>query len=223
MPTIDNGRDAHVIEILTIEREYGCGAPHIAETLAADLHWKLWDHAITCEIAKRMKCDVDSVAEREERLDPTFHRLVKAFMRGSYEESFTGGGIELLDAEHLSVLFERVVTGIAERGNCVIVGRGAPYFLRGRPNAMHVFLYASRDEKIRRLIHSGKDESEAERLIETVDRERAAFIKKYYGTVWPQRDLYDLMVNTKIGDKRAIRAIHNHMTLINGTRKDEQS
>jgi len=196
-----------VVNILTIEREFGSGAAAIAKALAERLGWTLWDHEITCEIAKRLKCDVASVEQREERLDPTFYRLAKIFMRGSYEESFTGGGLELLDAEHLARLFEKVVKDIAGRGRCIIVGRGAPWFLRQRSDAFHVFVYASTEEKIRRLTAIGKSREEAEHLIETVDRERAAFIRKFYGRVWPQRDLYHVMLNSEMGDNAAVDLI----------------
>lgn len=204
-----------MIKILTIEREYGCGAPTIAQTLAERLHWRLWDREITCEIARRMKCDVTAVEQREERPDPVFHGLVKAFMRGSYEESMTGAKVELLDAETLARLFEDVIKDVAERGNCIIVGRGSPWFLRERPDAMHVFLYAPPDEKLRRVMAAGERESEATRLIENVDRERSAFIRKYYGHSWPLRELYHLMINSKIGDELVVKAILHHMELLN--------
>lgn len=203
-----------VIRTITIEREYGSGAAAIAKTLADRLGWALWDHEITCEIARRLKCDTRSVEEREEKLDPAFYRLAKIFMRGSYEDSFTGSGLELLDAEHLSRLFERVVTDVAGTGNCVIVGRGAPWFLRNRPDAFHVFVYAPHDEKIGRLVALGKSEAEAEELVERIDRERAAFIKKYYAKVWPQRDLYHLMINSKVGDEVVIEMILSEMELL---------
>ena len=83
-----------MIRIVTIEREYGCGGAAIAQKMADRLGWKLWDREIACEIARRLKCDVRSVEQREEKLDPTFYRLVKAFMRGSYEDSFSGGNLE---------------------------------------------------------------------------------------------------------------------------------
>lgn len=193
-----------MITIATIEREYGSGAPTVAKSLASRLGWTLWDNQITCEVAHLLKCDVASVERREERLDPTFYRLAKIFMRGSYEESFTGGGPELLDAEHLSHLFEKVVKKIAANGRVVIVGRGAPWFLRGRRDAFHLFLYASTEEKIRRITAQGKAREEAEHLIATVDHERAAFIRKFYGRVWPQRDLYHLMLNAKLGDDAVV-------------------
>ncbi len=198
-----------MITIITIEREYGSGGGGIAKALADRLGWTLWDREITREIATRLKCDVKSVEQREERLDPTFYRLMKMFMRGSYEDSYEGSGLELLDAEHLSRLFEQVVKKLASKGRCVIVGRGSPWFLRERADTFRAFIYAPHEEKMRRIRAQGKSRSEAEDLIETVDRERAAFVTKYYAKVWPQRDLYHLMINSVLGDEVVIDMILN--------------
>lgn len=204
-----------MINIITVEREYGSGAAEIAKALAGRLGWALWDHEITCEIARRLKCDVQSVERREEKPDPAFYGLMKAFMRGSYEDHYSGGGgIELLDAEHLAELFEKVVKDVVSRGPCVIVGRGAPWFLRERKDTMSVFLYAPYQERLRRTLASGKSRAQAEDLLERVDRERATFIKKYYGMVWPQRDLYHLMINTLPGDEIVIDIILREKELL---------
>src|ERR1700733_12650665 len=204
-----------MIKVITVEREYGCGAANIAGTIADRLGWKLWDQEITAEIARRLKCKHERVAEREERLDSMFYRLIKAFMRGSFEPRIDTADLEVLDAEHLAILFEKVVTDIAGRGNCVIVGRGANWFLRHRDDAFHAFLYAPYEEKMRRVIAQGEREREATHLLESVDRERAAFIRKYYGKVWPDRSLYNLMMNTKVGDDAVIATILNAVDLVN--------
>ncbi len=200
--------------VITIEREYGSGGGAIARSLANRLGWSLWDREISAEIAKRLHCDVDSVESREERLDPTFYRLVKVFMRGSYEESYSGGSLPLLDAEHLAQFFERVITDVASRGNCVIVGRAAPWFLRDRPHTLNIFLYAPYEDKVRRVMGQSKSRKEAEALVEEIDRERAAFVKKYYGKNWPLRELYHLMLNTKVGGDDVIQLILTEMNLL---------
>jgi cytidylate kinase len=205
-----------MIKIITIEREYGSGAAVIAQKLAERLGWTLWDRDITCDIARRLKCKVEAVEKREERPDPAFYRLVKVFMRGSYEESLNAGNVELLDAEHLAKLFEKVVQDAAAKGNCVIVGRGSPYFLRGRTDVFSVFMYAPHDEKIRRITALGKSREEAEELVERVDRERAAFVKKFFNRIWPQRDLYHMMINTKIGDEAVINLLLHEIGLLEG-------
>lgn len=205
-----------MIRVLSIEREFGSGGGGIAQALADRLNWAFWDHGITCEIARRLKCDIAAVERREERLDPTFYRLMKAFMRGTYEGSIeSSSGMELLDAEHLARHFEKLVNDIASKGKAVIVGRGAAWFLRERTDAMHVFVYAPHHEKFRRLLAQGRTQEEADRLLETVDKERAAFVKKYYGKDWPDRQLYDLFINSRIGDEAVISTVLHGMDLIN--------
>ena len=92
----------------------------------------------------------------------------------------------MADADGIRTVTERIVTAAAEEGNCVIVGRGSAYYLHDRPDVFHVFVYAPFEEKVRRLQHDGKSEQEAIQLAETVDLDRAAFIKQYFGVEWPR-------------------------------------
>jgi cytidylate kinase len=64
-----------------------------------------------------------------------------------------------------------------------------------------VFLYAPREDKVRRLLSRGKSEKDAEELVDSVDRERADFIQKYFHVDWPDRPIYHAMLNTAIGDE----------------------
>jgi cytidylate kinase len=100
-----------------------------------------------------------------------------------------------------------VVKEAAEGGNCVIVGRGSAYYLQNRSDAYHVFVYAPFDERVRRLRAGGKSEREAAHLVETVDRDRAAFIKQYFGVEWPDRHRFHLMINSKIGEGAVVETI----------------
>jgi cytidylate kinase len=72
---------------------------------------------------------------------------------------------------------------------------------------LRVFLYAPREEKVRRLLARGKTEKEAEQLVDTVDRERADFIQKYFNVEWPDRSIYHGMMNTAIGDEPILELI----------------
>jgi cytidylate kinase len=203
-----------MFRIITLEREYGSGCAGIAAQLAQRLQWKLWDHSLTEEIAKQAKVDCGTVALREERCDGTFYRLAKTFWRGSYERSMPLDSRQTFDADCMVRMMEDITAKIAAEGNAVVVGRGAPYFLRDREDTFRVFLYAPRPEKIRRLVVSGSSESEAADLVDTVDRERMAFIKHYFNADWPTRALYHLMVNTSIGDENVITTILDAMRLL---------
>ena len=195
------------MRIITIEREYGCGAPAIAEHLAAQLGWKLWDQQLTAEIARLAHVDPSHAQRCDERLDPFIYRLAKTFWRGSYERTLPLHEAGAFDTDHMMSIMQQVMENAAQTGNCVVVGRGAPYFFRDRKDAFHVFLFAPEEEKIRRLVKHGNTRAEAEELVDTVDRERAAFIKHYFGKEWPNRYLYHMMINTIMGDDNVIATI----------------
>jgi len=202
-----------MINIITIDREYGSGAADIAGKLAARLHWKLWDELLTIEIARMMGCDCPTVEEREERRDALHYRLFKAFMRGSFEGTLNAQRVKFVDADCIREAAEKVVREAAQRGNCVIVGRGSAYYLQSNPVAFHVFIYASFEQKVRRLQRMGKSEDEAYLLAETVDQDRAAYIKQYFDVEWPTRHLYHVMINSALGDDAVVDLILNSARL----------
>ena len=117
--------------------------------------------------------------------------------------------MKIVDAECIREVAERVVRAAAKEGNSVIVGRGSAYYLRDRPDAFHVFVYAPFEEKVNRLQATGKTETEAVELAETVDRDRAAFIKQYFDIDWPTRQFFHLMINSTIGDEAVVQMILN--------------
>jgi cytidylate kinase len=212
-----------MFRVITVEREYGCGAGQIAGELATRLGWRLWDQALTEEIAKVANVDCSAVQRCDERVDSSFRRLAKVFWRGSYERSMALSDVEPFDADRLVSIGKQVMEKAAAAGKCVIVGRGAPYFLREHPGVFHVFLYASRAEKLHRIRESGKSEQEAEELVDTVDRDRITFIKHYFNADWPTRCLYHLMINTAIGNENVISTILDTMCLLEGKRQESST
>jgi cytidylate kinase len=203
-----------MIKIVTVEREYGSGGGEIAQSLATQLGWKLWDQLLTEEIARLANCPKAVVEVREERTDPLYYRLFKSFLRGSYEGSINAHKLNLVDSESILKITERVVLHAAKTGNSVIVGRGSQHFLRNRPDTLRVFLYAPREDKVRRLLARGKSEKEAPQLVDTVDRERADFIQKYFHVEWPDRAIYHAMINTTIGCGAVVHMILDFMKTV---------
>lgn len=203
-----------MIKIITIDREYGSGAAEIAAALAARLGWKLWDELLTVEIARIMGCDCPAVEAREERRDALHYRLFKAFLRGSFEGTLNAQQVKMVDADCIREAAERLVREAAIEGNCVIVGRGSAYYLQSNPDAFHVFIYAPFEEKIRRLRRMGKSEEEAHVLAETVDQDRAAYIKQYFKLEWPFREICDLMVNSSRGDDFVVDTILSSLGIV---------
>jgi cytidylate kinase len=203
-----------MIRILTIEREYGSGAGEIARKLAERLGWKLWDQLLTDGIARHMDCDPGEIEKHAERIDPLYYRLLKAFLRGSFEGNFNAPEMKMADADGIRRVAEQLVMAAADEGNAVIVGRGSAYYLRNRPDSFHVFIYAPFEERVRRLQKEGKSEHEAIKLAETVDRDRAEFIKQYFGIEWPARHFFHLMINSAMGDTTVVQTVLDGLSAI---------
>jgi cytidylate kinase len=211
-----------MIKAITIDREYGSGGSAIAEKLAAERGWALWDQNLTCEIAKHARCERAAVEKREERRDSLYYRLLKSFIRGGFEGSLNAEPLlEVVDSDTLIQVTQKLVRRAAADGNCVIVGRGSAYFLQDVPDAFLVFVYSTRTDKMRRLQSQGKSSHEAMYLIETIDRERAAFIKQYYGKCWPDRYLFDLIVNGAGGEDVAVQIIDSAVKIHEANRLDK--
>jgi hypothetical protein len=190
-----------MIRAITIEREFGCGASEIASLVASRLGWSLWDQRLTQEIARLTESTPQAVERREWRADPVVYRVFKAFLRGGFEGGLPPTSrLHLLDARRIADVSETAVKTAYSSGTSVIVGRGSQYFLRNRKDVFHVFFYASRDSKIRRLIARGVSEKKAIEQIDTTDQARVAFVQQYFGVKWPQPHLYHAMFNTEMGE-----------------------
>jgi Cytidylate kinase-like family len=203
-----------MIKIVTVEREYGSGGGEIARLLSERLGWKLWDQLLTEEIARLAECPKAVVEVREEKTDPLYYRLFKSFLRGSYEGSINAHKLKLVDSESILRITERVVTKVAGTGNCIIVGRGSQHFLASRQDTLRIFLYAPREDKVRRLIAGGKSERDANELVDTIDRDRVAFVQKYFNVEWPSRAVYHVMLNTSVGDDKVVQTILDFMKIV---------
>ena len=189
-----------MVHAITIEREFGCGASEIARSVSTHLGWSLWDERLTQEIARLTESTPEAVERIEWRTDPPVYRLFQDFLRGAFEGGLPPTNrLRLLDARRIAQVSEKAVNTAFSGSPSVIVGRGAQFFLRNREDVFHVFLYASRDYKIHRLITRGEPQDKAIEQIDTTDKARAAFVRQYLGLKWPDPYLYDAMFNTEMG------------------------
>lgn len=203
-------------EILLIDREFGAGGSTIGERLARRLNWKLFDEELTREIAAMARIPVDVCRRREERVDPWLQRLVHVIWRGTFDRNLPSPDLAILDTNRLVHLIEQAVLKAAQSKPCVIIGRGAPHFLRERTDTLSVFLYASRELRFRRVLpRVGGDQREAVELVDSVDEDRKKFIKHYLGYEWPNRHLFQAMLNTGIGDDEVVETILRLLDTVN--------
>ena len=148
-----------MVHAIAIEREFGCGASEIASTVAGRLGWSLWDERLTQEIARLTESTPEAVEQREWRTDSVAYRVFQDFLRGAFEGGLPPANrLRSLDARRIAAVSETAVKTALAGGPSVIVGRGSQYFLRKRKDVFRIFLYASRDYKIRSLISRGESQ-----------------------------------------------------------------
>ena len=206
-------------QILIIDREFGAGGSDIGAMLAERLKWKLFDQALREEIAQLAKIPVHICREREERTDPWLHRLINLVWRGTFDRNLPSPDLAILDTDRLVSLVRQVIERAAKNSPCVIIGRGAPYFLRDRTDTFPVFLYAPRELRFRRLLKRLGNEAEAVELLDSMDDDRRKFVKHYFGHEWPNREFFQAMLNTAIGDDNTVETI---LQLMNAANRNEE-
>jgi cytidylate kinase len=189
-----------MIRTVTIAREFGSGGAAIAGILADRLHWRLLDREIIDEVARMAGVEKDVAARCDERLDPLLHRVFKGVWRGGFETSTTAIA-DPFDADEMTRCARAVIEKAADEGNCVIVGRGAQCVLSDRQDALHVFLWAPRTWRARRVRARLPEEKDPEGLMDRMDRARAGFIRREFDAEWSNPKLYDLTLNTALGDR----------------------
>lgn len=208
-------------KILLIDREFGAGGSPVAELLAQRLNWKLFDDELTGEIARLAKIPVEVCKQREMRRDPWAERLLNVIWRGSLHPVTPSPEAAILDSNRLVSAVQQAVEWAAQQSPCVIVGRGAPHFLRKRTDTYAVFLYASRDLRFSRVLSRvDGDRQRAIELVDTNDEDRRKFVKHHFGHEWPNPQLFHAMLNTVDGFERAAETI---LYLLDAANRSEEA
>jgi hypothetical protein len=197
-----------MFRVVTVAREYGSGGGRIAQLLADRLDWKLLDRCLVEKIAQVARVEPKLAEQYDERPDPWVNRIVRALWQGGLMRGTMAGPIpELFDADTMASLSRRMIEEAADIGNCVIVGRASQCILQERSDAFHVFIYAPRAERLRRLRGRHASRAEAELAMDARDQERAALIRRQFNQDWSNRHLYDLMITSKLGDEIVLSTI----------------
>ena len=187
-----------MIQLVTVEREYGSQGAEFAHHLADRLGWRLIDSCVPEELARKAGVAPTLVKRCDERVDPWFYRFGKAVWLGGLER--LPGDPDVFDSERMVDLLRSYLVEQAAQGRCVVVGRGAACLLAKAPGAFHVFVYASMARKIRWLEqHFPEHARDAEKEILAMDRRRAEYIRRFHDREWDDRRLYHLLLNSCMG------------------------
>ncbi|MBN2798823.1 MAG: cytidylate kinase-like family protein [Deltaproteobacteria bacterium] len=170
--------------IVTISRQLAAGGRQVAERVAEGLEYALIDKEVVNEIARRSEVRRDLVEAVDERTRSYIHGWIEGALRGW---DFDEGDF------HQYLLM--VVHSFSRLGAVVILGRGANFIPVDRP-ALHVRVIAPVEDRIARLMHTGKTRDEAVLALRDSDAHRGGFVRKVFHADWEDPQAYDLVINT---------------------------
>jgi cytidylate kinase len=185
--------------VITISREFGSGGRVIGKHVADKLGISFYDRNLIGLIAEESGLAHDFIQNSDESFTA---RTPLYFSAGDLYShmSFSPAAMSLQDQIH--VLLGDIINSLAEKERCVIVGRSADYFLRGRDDCLNVFLHARKAFKLKRLTEAyGMPAPEAEKAMEKTDKARAGYYKYYSEQVWGRAANYHISLDSgELGD-----------------------
>lgn len=201
--------------VITIARQYGSGGRTIGEMLADRLGIHFYDKELM-----KLASEDSGINERlfntadEKVKQSVFSKMFKT------DKAYTGEVISpesggFISDDNLFNYQAKVVKELAEKENCVIVGRCADYVLKDYDHVLSVFIHGPKEfcmqEAAKKINLTGK---ELERFIAKTDKERADYYKYYTGREWTDARNYDLCLDSsKLGFERCVEEIIAYMNV----------
>jgi cytidylate kinase len=185
--------------VITISRQYGSGGSSIAQRVAERLGWTLIDNDFVDRVAQRAGLSPDEVAQQQERVPSLIERLAQALTVSSPEmfAAAADPSATLPPEQRLVKITETVIAEAVQQGDVVMVGRGAQAYLGEREGALHVYIAAPREHRIREAVRRlGVPEHEAAKTLDETDDGRRRYVKTHYGRRWDDAANYDLVLNS---------------------------
>ncbi|MBO5032093.1 MAG: cytidylate kinase-like family protein [Lachnospiraceae bacterium] len=183
--------------IITISRKTGSGGHTIGKLLAEKLGYDFYDKEIVAAAAKEMGIDEKLIMENGENMSEQDYIDMKSGFIPYFKKAE-------VPYEEIREAQDKVIHSIAERGNCVIVGRGADDILRERDDVFSIFIHAGMEYRIERVRrHEGKT-SQEERIrkeLERKDRSRAMYYRYFTQKEWGKAENYFLCLDAGIFTK----------------------
>lgn len=179
-------------KIITISREFGSGGKEIGKRLADELGYSYYDSEIITLLAKETGMSEEYIKNISEKgIYPYAFQFAKSFAMYSTMQS---------NQTEILVKQAEILKQIAQKGNAIIVGRGANTILR-EYNPMNIFVYANIESKINRCRQKAKEDEnltdkELEKEIKVIDKNRKAFNSLISNAEWGMKENYNLCINT---------------------------
>lgn len=186
--------------IITISRQYGSAGRIIGQRLAAELDISFYDREFLEDITKKLGVSSDFFKE-DNRGEDGMYNVSRTRLNPLSTVTSLSVNLEVYESA------ASLIRSIARRESAVIVGRCADYVLKDEKNVLSLFLYAEKQDRIRRgieLYHI--DAKHAQETMERFDRKRARFYEYYTDRKCGALSNYDMMINTsRMGIDQCVR------------------
>ena len=178
--------------VIAIGRQYGCGGSEIGKRLAEHFGFDFYDGKLIQMAAGTTGYSVDYVEKQEENM--TNSLLYDLVSQIKMTEDFETPKDKIYKAE------AQVIKELAEKGNCVIVGRCADAVLKKQKNCLRVFFHAPLGNRIQCITERcSLSEKEARMAILKEDKRRGSNYHYYTGTNWGAAENYHISIDTTMG------------------------
>lgn len=175
--------------VVTISREFGSGGRTIGRKLAEELGIPCYDAELIQQLARESGFSEDYIRDAGE------------YAPGGYLSLLSNRAFALTNEDVLWELQYKVITDLAEKGPCVIVGRCADYILRDTADCLKVFIHADMDFRAKRIVEVyGEREQSPEQRLRDKDKRRAAYHRFYTSMKWGHAQNYHICLDSgKLG------------------------
>ena len=196
--------------VISIGRELGSGGKEIAEMLANRLGFKFYDRKLLEVAARESGFNTTVFENADERETNSFLGSIFS-IHGSIANVISGGNC--IDSDQIFSMQSETIRNIAEKENCVIVGRCAEYVLRNHPRMTSIFITANHEDRITYIMnHEGKSRDEAIETIDKGDKRRRQYHDYYATTRWGEARCYDICINaSQLGLHGTTEFLYNYI------------
>lgn len=184
------------MSVITISRQFGAGGKTLGKQVADALGYTFADEDIVQKIAELAKVSPGWVESVEKEAGGRLSRIVSKMVSKPLLERVLKDERGYIDEEIYIDYLVVLVSQIAEEGNVVFLGRGSQYILNDHPDAFHVLLVNSFDNRVRFMVDRYKmTEQRATNVVRREDKRRVNFYRKLGKQDYDQSELYHLVVN----------------------------
>ncbi len=196
--------------VITIARGFGSGGKTIGKLLAKKLDIDCYDNDLIRLASEESGINIELFGKADERVKTN---LFKRYNRSYGERLISPDSDEFVSDDNLFNYQAKIIRSLAEKQNCIIIGRCGDYLLKDHPNTVRLFFYANRETCIKNVTNLyGLTEKDAVERIEAIDKSRAAYCKYYTGKSWSDVNNYDLCINTSnIDFETAVEIVLSYM------------